>query len=267
LELKDIMGSLDTSVTILRCFSLEQPELSFAEVVSLSGLPKSSVSRMLHALKDAGLLDQNPSTRRFRPGLLAFELGRLYEVQNDLIDRAETHLRQVCRVTGHTGYVAVLDGAEQVVVRMVPGSNPLQVVSHVGQRSRAILTSNGRALLARFPDDVLKRKLAKSFLGPVPVNAPQSLEDLLQRLRVIRTSGHSESFNESIEGVGSQGIAVVDAKTGQAVGLAISYPSHSTTALEREQVRDELNTVGVSLGRICGDPLWLSLSASQRGVA
>lgn len=261
------MGSLDTSVTVLRCFSLEHPELSFAEVVALSGLPKSTVSRMLHALKDSGLLEQSPTTRRFRPGLFVFELGRLYEVQNDLIDRAEAHLRQVCRLTGHTGYIAVLDGAEQVVVRMVPGSNPLQVVSPVGQRSRAILTSNGRALLARFSDEELKKTLAKSFLAPVPVNAPQSFEDLLQRLRVIRVSGHSESFNESIEGVGSQGIALVDANTGQAVGLAVSYPSQSTSASEREQVREALDAAGLALGRISGDPLWLSLGAARKGVA
>jgi DNA-binding IclR family transcriptional regulator len=58
-----------------------------------------------------------------------FELGRLHRTQNDFVALAEQRLRAVCAKTGHTGYISVLDGAEQVVLRVVPGSNPLQVVT------------------------------------------------------------------------------------------------------------------------------------------
>ena len=93
-----------------------------------------------------------PCTRRYRPGLLVFELGRLHRTQNDFVALAEQRLRAVCAQTGHTGYIAVLDGAEQVVLRVVPGSNPLQVVTPPGVRAPAFATSNGRAMLARLTD-------------------------------------------------------------------------------------------------------------------
>src|SRR6478672_777667 len=118
------MSALDNAIEILRCFAPHQPEISNADVIRLTGKPKSSTSRLLRQLKECGLLEQDALPRRYRPGLLVFELGRLHRTQNDFVALAEQRLRAVCAKTGHTGYISVLDGAEQVVLRVVPGSNP-----------------------------------------------------------------------------------------------------------------------------------------------
>src|SRR5204862_5033130 len=115
------MSALDNAMEILRCFSPRQAQLSNADVIRLTGKPKSSTSRLLRQLKECGLLEQDALTRRYRPGLLLFELGRLHRTENDLVAAAEARLRAVCAATGHTGYIAVLDGAEQVVLRVFAG--------------------------------------------------------------------------------------------------------------------------------------------------
>ena len=93
-----------------------------ADVQALTGKPKSSTSRLLRSLRDCGLREQDAHTRRYRPGLLTFELGRLHRAHDDLIAIVERELRDVCARTGHTGYIAVLDGYQQVVLRIAPGS-------------------------------------------------------------------------------------------------------------------------------------------------
>jgi DNA-binding IclR family transcriptional regulator len=249
------MSALDSAVELLRCFSPARPELSHAEVVALTGRPKSSTSRLLRALRDCGLLEQDQHTRRYRPGLLLFELGRLYGAQNDLVTLAERHLREVCERTGHTGYITVLDGAEHVVLRMVPGSNPLRVVTPPGLRAPAFATSNGRALLARLSDAELRRRLP----DPLPVishNSPKNFADLMARIVEIRRTGVSEARDETLDGVGSLGFAVGGGDTEEAVGIAVSYSSQATSATERAQVRDALNALARRLGRITGDPMW-----------
>ena len=70
------MSALTNAIDILRCFSTSRPDLSFADVQVLTGKPKSSTSRLLRSLRDCGLLEQDPHSRRYRPGLLTFELGR-----------------------------------------------------------------------------------------------------------------------------------------------------------------------------------------------
>ena len=83
------MSALTNAIDLLRCFSTTRPDLSFADVQALTGKPKSSTSRLLRSLRDCGLLEQDPHTRRYRPGLLTFELGRLHRAHDDLISMAE----------------------------------------------------------------------------------------------------------------------------------------------------------------------------------
>jgi DNA-binding IclR family transcriptional regulator len=252
------MSALDNAIEILRCFSPQQPEISNADVIRLTGKPKSSTSRLLRQLKECGLLEQDVTTRRYRPGLLVFELGRLHRSQNDFVALAEQHLRDVCAATGHTGYVAVLDGAEQVVLRVVRGTNPLQVVSPPGVRTPAFLTSNGRALLARLSDAEIRASLAKPFPA-VPPNAPRNITELMARIHEIRRTGYSSATEESLPGVGSLGFAVGNRDTGETVGVALSFPSQLTSAKERARLWHILRATAVELGRLCDDPVWLAL--------
>jgi len=248
------MSALTNAIEILRCFSAARPDLSFADVMALTGKPKSSTSRLLRSLRECGLLEQDPHTRRYRPGLLTFELGRLHRAHDDLLALAERELRDVCARTGHTGYIAVLDGFEQVVLRIAPGSNPLRVVNPPGQRTPALMTSNGRAMLARLSDTDIRARVPTPY-PKLPRNSPQSFTELMARLNEIRRTGVSDAADESIEGVGSQGFALASGETGELIGIAISYSVQATTADERAQVRRELDAMAAKLGRLTGDLL------------
>jgi DNA-binding IclR family transcriptional regulator len=248
------MSALTNAIQILRCFSTARADLSFAEVMTLTGKPKSSTSRLLRSLRDCGLLEQDPHTRRYRPGLLTFELGRLHRAHDDLIGTAERELREVCARTGHTGYIAVLDGFEQVVLRIVPGSNPLRVVNPPGQRTPALATSNGRAMLARLSDEAIRARVPVPY-PKLPRNSPQNFRQLMERLSEIRRTGLSDAADEAIEGVGSQGFALTSGESGEMIGIAISYSVQATTAAERADVRSELTAMAAKLRRLTGDPL------------
>jgi DNA-binding IclR family transcriptional regulator len=248
------MSALTNAIEILRCFSTARPDLSFADVMTLTGKPKSSTSRLLRSLRDCGLLEQDRHSRRYRPGLLTFELGRLHRAHDDLIGMAERELREVCARTGHTGYIAVLDGYQQVVLRIVPGSNPLRVVSPPGQRTAALITSNGRAMLARLTDEEIRARVPADY-PKLPRNSPQNFQQLIARLNEIRQTGVSEAADEAIEGVGSQGFALASGETGELIGIAVSYSVQATTAAERANVRRELSAMADKLRRMSGDPL------------
>ena len=222
--------------------------------MALTGKPKSSTSRLLRQLKECGLLEQDAVTRRYRPGLLTFELGRLHRAHDDLIGMAERELREVCARTGHTGYIAVLDGCEQVVLRIVPGSNPLRVVNPPGQRTAALITSNGRAMLARLSDQEIRARVPGSY-PKLPRNSPQNFKQLIARLDEIRRTGVSEAADEAIDGVGSQGFALASGETGELIGIAVSYSVQATTATERADIRRKLGAMAEKLRRMTGDPL------------
>ena len=171
-----------------------------------------------------------------------------------LTDGAERELRDVCARTGHTGYIAVLDGYQQVVLRIVTGSNPLRVVNPPGQRTPAIITSNGRAMLARLSDQEIRARVPLDY-PKVPANSPQNFTELMARLNEIRRTGISDAADEAIEGVGSQGFALASGESGELIGIAVSYSVQATTEIERANVRRELGAMAARLRRITGDPL------------
>jgi len=252
------VSALDNAIEILRCFAPHRPEISNADVIRLTGKPKSSTSRLLRQLKECGLLEQDVLTRRYRPGLLVFELGRLHRTQNDFMALTEQRLRAVCASTGHTGYISVLDGAEQVVLRVVPGSNPLQVVTPPGVRAPAFATSNGRAMLARLSDADIRGRLPKP-LPAISSSAPRNLAGLMARIAEIRRTGYSEASNESLPGVGSLGFALTRRDTNETIGVAVSYPSHLTSTEERAKLWQALRAMAIDLGRLFDDPIWVAL--------
>src|SRR5581483_2715741 len=136
-------------------------------------MPKSSVSRLLRAMREAGLLT-GAGESGYRLASLVFEIAHAHRQNSVLMDLADRELRAICAATRHTGYISILDGAEVLVLRMFPGREALRVVTPLGSRAAAFATANGRALLARLSDDQVRALHAKR-LQPPSASAPSSM--------------------------------------------------------------------------------------------
>lgn len=258
------MSALPDAVAILRCFSLENGAHSHGDLVRHTGLAKSTVSRLLGIMRDEGVLSYDEATRCYRPGLLLFQVGRLYRTGSGLLALIEAQMLGFAERVGHTAYVAVRDGAEQTVLRAVPGKNPLRVITPVGERSPVHATSNGRALLARMPDVAVRALFSGDALPAVSPGTPRSLGALTARLTSIRRTGVSEAANETLPGVSSLGIAIVDPETGENYGIAASFSSLATGPDEVERIRQALLAIGHEVGTSVGDAFWAGLPADRR---
>jgi IclR family transcriptional regulator, KDG regulon repressor len=117
------------------------------------GLPKSSVWRLLREMPDAGLLSGVGNAPRYRIGTLLFEIGRLHRQNSTLISLVDPALAEICRETGHTGYLSMLDGTDVLELRIHPGRQALRVVTPLG-----MLTEAARRVAERV-DDALWRSV------------------------------------------------------------------------------------------------------------
>jgi DNA-binding IclR family transcriptional regulator len=252
---------LDTAADILRCFSADRHELTVTEVASLLSLPKSNVSRLLRAMRDAGLLETIGTSKRYRPGALMVELGQVYRRASSLLDRADAVVARVSAQVGHTGYVSARVGREVMALTDHPGTNVLRVASTIGRRLEAFASATGRTLLARLSDDEVRRLYPKPLVPP-SATAPQTIDDLLARLAQVRRDGYAESNDEANRGVGGLAVAVGDPETGEEVSLCITFPVATITKAEREVIIDGLMQGAREIAMLVGDPLFASLKAA-----
>lgn len=248
------MSTLENAAAVLRLLQEgDAEEISVTEVHRALGMPKSTAGRLLHHMRQVGFLDAAGTGPRYRLGALVFELARRDQERHSLAALAEAALSEICRKTGHTGYVSTLSGTDIVVLRSQVGTRALQVVTPLGMRMPAAETAIGRAMLAQLSASELRR-LYKEWASPTSPNSPSNFEELVTRLQRVRELGYAESLDEAVPNVGSTAVAVVERRGSGMIGVCVSYAASHVDAREREQlgrtIQMAVDGVAESTGRI-----------------
>jgi DNA-binding IclR family transcriptional regulator len=251
------MSTLENVSRVLRLFTAERSTISVSEASQLLELPKSSTSRLLKAMARAGLLASFDGKPGYRVGHLIFETSRRHRSNSSLSLFADEALGQIAKATGHTGYVAILDGTEIIGLRMRHGTRALRVVTSPGDRLPAFASASGRALLARLDDDAV-RAIHTVPLQPPSPHAPQTLDDLLKALQVARERGWAQATDECLPGVESLAIAVRDAENEETVAICISYSAAMISANEKARIVTMLMRAGRELAMKFDDAPWMA---------
>jgi IclR family transcriptional regulator, KDG regulon repressor len=254
------MTTFSNAVAVLRLFSPERDELSVTEVSRLLKMPKSSASRLLRAMRQEGLLIGVGTTPRYRLGHLLFEIACLHGRSTSVMEAAEIALTDICNDTRQGGYISVLDGADILVLRVFRANEPLRVVTPLGTRLSAYETANGRAILARMRDEEV-RALWPGPFKPRSPNSPQSIDELLRALDQVRCTGWCESMDESVAGVGSVAIGLVDPENHETLGVCVSFPAYIIGKAERRRYATMLTSAAKRIAPT--DAFWAKIKNTQ----
>ena len=252
---------LHAVAAILKLF-YDRNDLSVSEVFRALEIPKSTASRQLKEMAEAGLLEQDEATRRYRPGPVFLAVQQRHAGTLDLAAEAEAELEPLRERFGHTAFVMGRSGTSLVVLRTLEGTGPIRV--HATPRllgGLAFFRSPGRALLARLQDAEI-RTLYPAALRSTSSHSPISVDDFIARLASIRREGFAEIIDEGFPDVG--GISVAVAPPDQpAVALNICFVAGLLTPKERRAIADALLEAGRRLGRRFGDQAWQGLGGDS----
>lgn len=140
--------SLRRAVSILRVFTENEPEIGVGEIGRRLGLHKSTVSRILAALLDEGLVWHNPQTGRYSLGMGLVELAGVALGQIDVRAVALPHMEALARELDETVTASVLRGEEAVTVAHIPSTQSIRHVVWIGRRTPLAVTASGKVFLA-----------------------------------------------------------------------------------------------------------------------
>jgi DNA-binding IclR family transcriptional regulator len=234
---------LARAATILRLLAADSSGgLTFSELVTRSGLPRTTVHRIRGALEHEEFISTDTATGRLHlgPGIM-----RLAMSKRDLPTVVRPYLERLSRELNETVDLGVLDGMHVLFIAQHPApQRSLMVVSQVGARFPAFCTANGKALLAQLPPDEMKRRLPKRLEIPAR-HTLVSRRDLLAELDHVRVTGLAFDREEHHVGICAVGVAITDID-GSLASISVPMPAarfHEdpdtvTAALLR--VRDEI---------------------------
>lgn len=220
---------LDRAVKILDCFAGEEAELGVTEISKVLRLHKSTVHRLLEALKSYGLIRQDPQSEKYFLGVKLFELGCRAVARLDLRERARPVLEQLVSETGETAHLCILDQGEVLYLEKVESPQTLRIPSQVGQRNPAHCTAVGKALLAYLSEDELDSLVRVKGLKRYTKNTIVVLGQLKKELALVRERGFSVDNEETEEGLRCVGAPVRD-YTGRVIAsISIAGPAFRMT--------------------------------------
>jgi DNA-binding IclR family transcriptional regulator len=76
--------TIDRLIQIMDCFTIDQNDLGVREVARLTGLSPSACGRLMMALKNQGLLFQNPESRSYSVGPKSLRWAEVYTTNLDI---------------------------------------------------------------------------------------------------------------------------------------------------------------------------------------
>lgn len=184
---------LSKAFDLLRAFNTNERVMTLSELSRASGLPKSTVHRLIARLIDLNAIEQHRSGYKLGLGLL--ELGATTPASS-VRDLAMPYLAALHRWSGQTVHLAVLRRYDVVYLEKLSRADSPASLSSVGARLPANCTAIGKALLAWENLEDLEAFLP----SPMPMMTPHSItgvDELMIELRKIRSTGMAHEHNEA----------------------------------------------------------------------
>lgn len=231
-RLPEAVTSLEKGLRLLRLVARTPEGARVAMLVRSSGLPKSSVLRLLAGLEREGLVERDPVTRKVYCGVGLSTLGDLAARRHRLAARAEPVLSWVVAKTNQTACLSVKSGLDAVCVARCDGTLPLRAVSlDVGERRPLGVGAGSMALLAGLPaaeaEEIIALNADRLASDRFPAEA---IRRMAERARM---RGLAEHEGMLVPGVSGLGMAVMDGSGRPAAAVSISFVSDRTPARDR----------------------------------
>jgi DNA-binding IclR family transcriptional regulator len=183
--------SLFKMLEVLEAFSSTDPELSVVEIARHTGLPRTTVHRIVDSLRSVGFLEQDASRDRYRLGIKLFELGGSALTNLPLYREAPPFVDTLAKLSGEDVHLCIFDGAQMVFVnrRSQITARPHNTVITM-EASPCHSTGVGKAALA-FQSNAVIDRVIRAGLPRFTPNTIVEPKRLKAELAAIRARGYS----------------------------------------------------------------------------
>ncbi len=225
---KTRLSSVANAIRLIKVFSDEFYEIGISDLGKRLLLPKSTVHRLASTLVDAGMLEQNAESGKYRLGLVVFELGSLVRRKMDFYSEAKSFLMALRDKTGETVHLAILDQSSIVYINSLESTNAVHMRIDIGTRKPAHATAAGKVLLAFQPAEALA-KLFTAGLKERTVNTIVDPAAFRRELATIQTRGYAIADEENDIGVRSLAAPVRNHFGNVIAAVSIAGPAQRLT--------------------------------------
>ena len=208
---------------------IREEAMSFTDMLSTLGYPRSSLHGLLTTLVASGWLRFDGETKRYSLGAKIWEAGTAYASRNQWLAEAEHVLEAVRDATHETVQLAVLtsnaDTHEVLYIAKVDGDQTLRLHSSAGRRLKPYATGVGKVLLSGLTDREFSRYLKGNRFERYTKNTITSQSKLRSEIKRVREQGFALDREERTVGASCVAVPVLDDDQHILAAISVSAPS------------------------------------------
>ncbi|MET1034717.1 MAG: IclR family transcriptional regulator [Arthrobacter sp.] len=206
---------------ILDAFSLRQPVMTLADLRQATGMPTSTVQRLVANLVSQGFLDREGDA--YRIGLKLAYWAAPAVRGREILDVINPLLPGLRDATGETACLFRAEQRYRVCVGLAETRHTLRREMHLGKILPLHAGSAGHVLLAY--DDELLRDVLDNPLEPITGATITSSADLRNVVARTRADGFAITTGERESGSSGLSAPIFDAAAGLVAAVTISGPT------------------------------------------
>ena len=185
--------AVERALDILKAFSVNEHELSAAQLLERVPLSRPTLYRLLQTLVQSGFVVSSGEPQRFRLGPAVGQLTHVWSSGLNVSAVGQAIMQRVWAATQETVALFVPQGAMRLCVAELPSPQALSFKRGVGYQERIVLGASGQVILAHANTSIEAIERYAEGLSLDPIR-------LAQELRQIKKRGYATSKNALIEG-------------------------------------------------------------------
>ncbi len=243
--------SVDRAITVLEILAREG-SAGVSEVADEVGVHKSTAFRLLAALEEHDLVEQNHERGKYRLSFGLLRLAGAIPTRLDVVRQAQGVVDDLAARLDETINVAVVREHYAVNVQQALGSAAVASHNWVGQLTPLHATSSGKVLLAFMSSEQCNAILDHAGLQAFTEHTITSRKTLLEQLQQVREQGYATAYEELETGLNAAAVPVRDHTGAVVAALSASGPAYRMNTAGVEAQIEDLKAAGAKISRRMG---------------
>ena len=233
--------SVDRAITVLEVLA-RRGEARVTEVAGELGVHKSTAFRLLAALQERGLVEQDTDRGRYRLGFGLVALAGAVTARMDVTRAGRAVCDRLAREIGETVNLAVLREHWAINVDQAQGGSAVAAQNWIGQLTPLHATSSGKVLLAYLEAGERGRLLDSAGLAGFTAATITRRPALDAQLDTVRERGYATTVEEYELGLNAVAAPVRAAGGRVVAAVSASGPAYRFTVDRLDQTAPLLVT-------------------------
>lgn len=201
------LSSIEKAIRIMYEFSIDAPEKGVLELSQATGIPKSTVHRILTTMQRGGILEQDEHSKKYRLGLKFLSFSNVVTANSRAHREATPIYSRLANELGRTVYVSALREGKVLCLHSFNGTDSKNDLTCFGNFNEVHCTSEGKVLLAftgMNNEDIKFHRYTRYTIT--------NREDFTKELQKIKKLGYAVTQQESQLGEYSLAVPLKDSQ-------------------------------------------------------